>query len=259
MKTKETNPLQELRERQKRERKEMRAELAIVAALPPGIPRPTISNIQLKDDPRNDGVFAWLSWSIPYEHQRNGIAWSLGVFQALESISAQPVQATLCKWDNYRPSVSPGGQNDHPSEKPDWGHRTKKLTDSWPIAPLWVSPCQHTGNEARCFYRIDGKIFKVSVDIPLPVRLSCRRVEFPGGWRFDGPAQLHFPQHWHDIHDKNGQSVAQIDKNTRAFRDTDQGISGAMYWAPTGTQDDFPMTPAQFLAAIIAEKAPSTH
>lgn len=135
--------------------------------------------------------------------------------------------------------------------KGSFGH-TKKLSDVEPIAPLWVTPCQFTGVEAMAFYRIGDRVYKVTVRAPLQVHLSCRRVETPGNWHFEGPCTVQFPKEWHAIYAQDGtECVANISTHTRGFRDTDKGISGAVYWTPNVEQAEFLLTPAQMLAQLL--------
>jgi hypothetical protein len=239
------NRIEELKARHAAELAETEAREAICAMLPESIKLPTISNIS------NGQVHAWLSFSPDYGQDAK--AFALSIFTELEKAGAKPLPASLCKWDNYRRSVSVGHVNDIPSEKPGYGYtaRPQKLNDIDAIAPLWVTPCQYTGVEAKAFYELNGKIFKVSVKAPFPAYLSCHRSEYHGGWRFDGPCTVQFPAKWHSIHTESGESVANISQHTRGHRDTEQGISGDIYWMPLTEQDAFPLTPAQFMAELL--------
>ena len=90
------------------------------------------------------------------------------------------------------------------------------------------------------------------MDIPRIVYLHCRKVENMGGWRFEGSASVRFPESWKAIHGKASELVAEISKHTAGFRDTEQGISGRVYWNPIPAQTSFPLTPAQMLAQLLA-------
>jgi hypothetical protein len=239
------NRINELKAKHAAELAELEKREAIYAMLPESIKLPTISNVS--DGP----VHAWLSFSP--EYGQDAKAFALSIFTELEKAGAKPLPASLCQWDSYRRSVSVGHVDSIPSEKPGYGFtaRPQKLNDIDAIAPLWVTPCQYTGVEAKAFYELGGKVFKVSVKAPLRTHLSCRREEYPGGWRFYGPCTIQFPSAWHSIHTPEGESVANISQHTRGYRDTEQGISGDIYWMPLTEQDAFPLTPAQFLAALL--------
>lgn len=242
---KTTSRIEELKARHAAELAHLESEQVIAAMLPESVKLPTISNLSYKNE-----VHAWLSFSP--EYGQDSKAFALSVFAELEKAGFEPIPASLCQWDNYRRSVSPGDAESIPSEIKDIGTRQKKLNDVEAIAPLWVVPCQFTGVEAKCFYRKDGKLFKVSVKIPMVAHLSCRRQEYRGGWCFEGPCTVHFPKTWQSIHTADGQSVASISKNTRGYRDTEQGISGAIYWQADVEQKGFPLTPAQMVAQLLA-------
>lgn len=249
MKTEQTKTrAQELAERHAKELAECQAKEAIETLLPESLPLPTISNINDKPGKTR----AWLSFHAPYGTDEK--AFALSVFTELEKAGAKIVPLSLCKWDQWRRVVEPGHVDSIPEEKPDGGQRTKKLTDIDPIAPLWVEPNQYTGVEAKCFYEINGQLFKIHVKVPLPARLSCHRIENMGGWRFDGPCSVLFPQGWHSIHTESGESVANISQHTHGYRDTEQGISGTIYWQPLTEQESFPLSPAQFLAQLFLSK-----
>lgn len=244
---KNTDRITELKEKHAAEIAELEAREAICSLLPASLKLPTISNINRKEGQPH----AWLSFSPDYGMDAK--AFAVSVFTELEKAGAKPLPLSLCKWDNYRRAVSPGLVDDIPSEKPGYGTGTRpqKLEDIDAIAPLWVEPCQFTGVEARCFYELGGKVFKVTVKAPLAAHLSCRRQEYTGGWRFDGPCTVQFPQAWHSIYAEGGECVANISQHTRGFRDMEQGITGVIYWQPLTEQSDFPLTPAQFIAQLL--------
>lgn len=236
-----------LREKHAKELALCEAEAAIAALLPKSLPMPTISNVNLKNKPLQP--HAWLSFSPEYRDDAK--AFALRIFTELETHGAKPLPLSLVKWGSYRRHVEFGLVDSIPDEKRGCFGSTDKLTDVEPIAPLWITPCQFTGNDAQAFYEIGGKVFRVSVDIPAKAHLSCRKIENFGGWRFDGACTVQFPQAWHSIHTESGESVANISHHTHGYRDTEQGISGTIYWQPLTEQDKFPLTPAQFLAKLL--------
>lgn len=239
----------ELRERHQKELAELTAREQIESLLPESLPLPTISNIQHTPKPLTP--YAWLSFHPEYGQDKK--AFALRILSELEAHGAEPLPLSLCKWGAYRRSVYYGLTTDIPNEKRGCFGNMDELTDVDPIAPLYVEPNQHTGVGVRAFYRIAGYVFKVTVEAPLPARLHCRRVENMGGWRFDGACSIDFPKAWHSIYNvapNDGECVANVSQHTRGYRDTEQGISGTIYWQPLTEQDQFPLTPAQFLAQL---------
>lgn len=237
--------LTELKERHAKEVAELEAREAICALLPESLKLPTISNISDKGS-----VYAWLSFSPDYGQDAK--AFAVSVFAELEKAGFTPVSASLCQYARYRRSVYPGVTAAIPEEKKCGFSAMDKLNDVTAIAPIWVVPCQFTGVTAYAFYEREGRVYRVGVKAPLRAHLSCRRQEYNGGWRFDGPCTIHFPQAWHSLHTPEGESVANISAHTRGYRDTEQGISGAIYWDSLTEQDAFPITPAQMLAQLLA-------
>lgn len=242
MKTK--TRIEELKEKHAAEMAELQARERIAAMLPESLKLPTISNVSEKGQ-----VHAWLSFSPDYGTDAK--AFALSVFTELEKHGAKPLPVSLCQWGNYRRSVMAGTVESIPNEKRGCFGSTDKLTDVDAIAPLWVEPCQFTGVEAKAFYELGGKVFKVHVKAPLQAHLSCRRMEYQGGWRFDGACSINFPQSWHSIYTEGGDCIANISQHTRGYRDTEQGISGTIYWQPLTEQESFPLTPAQFIAQLL--------
>lgn len=238
--------LDELKARHAAELAEAEAREAICAQLPDSLPLPTISNIRIHEG-STEPVYAWLSYSTDYG--TDGKAFALSVFSELEKAGAKPMPVSLCKWDDYRRSTYPAAVEDVPDERPGCFGRKYQLADVEPIAPIWVEPNQYTGVDVRAYYEMSGKVYKVKVKAPLATRLSCRRVEYRGGWRFDGPATLCFPDAWHAIY-SGDECVANISQHSRAYRDTEQGLSGAIYWQPLTEQSAFPLSPSQFLAQL---------
>lgn len=243
--TREKNAQERAEKRARRERRE-RFEDRIYAELPPELPNPTISNESETAFFGKPGL--WLSF-----HRDYGEIWSGSwVLSELEKAGFVPIPSTLCKWDNYRPSTEPGQQSDIPEKGKGCFGRPYTLTDSWPLCPLHIRPEQHTGSDAIAYYRSpSGLVVKVLVPAPSGVYLTARRREFPGGWRYEsGSARIGFPESWHSINLESGECVALLE-SPRAYVDTEQGISGALYWAPVAhEQNEFPLTPAQMLAIL---------
>lgn len=237
--------LAELREKHEAEMKELTQKEEILSSLPENVPFPTVSNISRMG---NDRVRAWLSFSPEYGQDTR--AFALGIFQALEKAGAKPLPVSLCQYGTWRRSVSPG----LPDEQPD-NRRGDELKDVEPVAPLWVVPCQFTGVEALCFYEIAGYIYRVAVKAPLAARLSCRKVENFGGWRFDGACTVAFPDNWHALYSrepgKEGECVAHVSQHTRGYKDTEQGITGVIYFQPLTEQESFPLSPAQMMEQLL--------
>lgn len=215
-------------------------EARIYSTLPPNLAAPTISN------DTDDG--AWLSWSASTFQQTPGSV----ILAALEVSGFAPLPVTLCQWENWRPSPSPGTQAEIPETKRgSFGH-LDKLTDSWPIAPLWLVPCVHTGTEAHAIYRKDGQTYRVHVPGPRTVSLSAQRMEIRGDWYYKrGSAQLRYPTEWASIQLTDGTPILGINPRSRAYVDTEQGISGALYFELlTHEQDEFPLSPAALLVKL---------
>lgn len=209
----------------------------ILSMLPPDLPAPTISNETDKGKPT-----AWLSFRRDYGDTRPG-SWFLA---QLEAAGFKTLPATLAQYGTWRRSPKPGLQTDLPETS-----SRDTLTDSEPIAPVWIVPCQHCGPDAIAYYEKDGLTFRVSVPAPSSVGIHARRVETLGDWHYErGSGRLRYPEAWHSVHDADGQPVTQICAHSRAYVDTEKGVSGAIYFTPFLDQVDFPMTGAQFLAAL---------
>lgn len=244
---KRPSKLEELKAKHAKELAEAQAEESIYAMLPEDIAKgPTISN--LRAEPPATEPHGWLKFSSPSYDPEN--TWNpVAVLESLERAGWTAVPATLCKWDDYRRSAYPGLSESIPETKRgSFGH-TDKLTDSEPIAPLWIEPQQYGRPEAKLFMRApDGRLFRVLVDIPGVARLEGRRNEYRGGWSYErGSAKVRFPEEWH------GHQYCTISTHTRAWVDTEQGISGAIYFTPHDEQEAWPLTASQFLASLLAK------
>lgn len=243
--TRDKNAKERADKRERRARREA-FEDRIYSELPEHLPNPTISNESETAFFNQAG--AWLSFHRDYCETWAG-SWILA---ELEKAGFVPIPATLCKWDNYRPTTEPGAQLEIPETGKGCFGRPYTLTESWPLCPLHIRPEQHTGADAIAYYRSpSGLVLKVLVPAPAGVGISGTRTEFPGGWRYkSGSARIHFPESWHSINLESGECVAQLE-SPRAYVDTEQGISGALYWAPVAhEQNEFPLTPAQMLAIL---------
>jgi len=109
--------------------------------LPSGDLQPwTMSNICI--DPRVWTHHAWLS----YRADQN-------TFKRLEDVGFEPLKLELIRWDNYRPSVCLEGKQ----------YPRYKLTEAWPMCPLYVRRNSFTGHEAIASYLWNGFKLRVSV------------------------------------------------------------------------------------------------
>lgn len=222
--------------------------LAILRELPPDMESPSIANIRDKGDGLEGQVAAWLSFLGPSydpDHIYNPVA----VLQTLHQHGWATCPATLVQHDDYRPSPHLGEVADIPDKE---GRYT--VTDLWPIVPLWVKPEQHGQPEAICYLKAPGgRVFRVAVKLPPVTAPWADRVEYKGGWNFRrGTGRLRRPENWHHI-EYQGQVVAQLERHTGAQVDTEQGVSGQIYWEPVAhEQDEFPMTAADILAELLA-------
>lgn len=240
----QSNRMTALKARHAAEIAEMEAIETLAELLPEGIKLPTVSNLKL--DAKPGEVAGWLSFR-PESYSEDKNVHAQKVLDALEKSGAKPVPACLIKWGNYRRTTFPGLLHEVPETR-----KSDKLTDSEAIAPLWITPNQHTSVEVRAFYQIGGKTYKVTVETQLPVFLQCRRVESPGSWRYEGPCSIRHPQNWHALYVGDGNCVANISAHSRGYRDTEQGLSGEIYFQPNVPQVEFPLSPSAILAQLIA-------
>jgi hypothetical protein len=212
-------------------------EADILPMLPADMPAPTISNGKDNDKPN-----VWLTFRRPYGDTRPGSAF----LAQLEAAGFKTLPATLAKYGDWRRTVKLGLQDDIPETS-----SRSELKDCEPIAPVWIVPCQHCGPDAIAFYEKDGLTFRVSVPAPNSVGVHARRVETRGDWHFErGSGRLRFPEAWHAVTDANLTPIAQVAAHSGAYVDTEKGVSGAIYFTPFLDHADFPMTGAEFLAAL---------
>ncbi len=237
----ESRFLRERRERHEREAAKFGMEESILKILPDDLPQcPTISNATA--NPGTCDVHGWLSFNAPsWGDDRENYS-AVAILRILEAAGWQQLPATLCRWDNYRPSPAPGVSKDIPNERGRY-----KLHTVWQIAPLWFKPCQFTCQEAELYMQApDGRRFFVNLDTPtIPVGVFAQRKEYIGGWYYErGTAKTHFPKQWHSHpHCKIGTVQQAVD--------TEQGISGAVFFEPHNDQLDWPMTASEFLQSLI--------
>jgi len=244
--------LQQLKERHGKEMAKMQREEAIIASLPDDLPMvPTISNIRSTKRKGRLEPDAWLSFSAPsYDPDKtyNPVA----ILTSLERGGFRLQSASLVKWDDYRRTVEIGLCEDILEEKPGCFGSTYKLNDIDPIAPVWIGPEQYGNAEMVCFMRhiATGEMYRVSIDLPGGVvGLCATRKEFRGGWHYErGTAKLRFPQSWH------GLTHCTISQHTRAYVDTEQGLSGSIYFMPHDEQSNWPLSASEFLTELLAAK-----
>lgn len=231
-----TEALQGLDEHLAREREKLErlyeGKRRILKVLPGDLPEPVISN---EDSDFFGRPGAWLSWRYS---GTNGST----ILHALEVRGFEPFPATLCKWDNYWPQAEPGTVESIPDQH-ESGYR---LTRRWPIAPVWIKVWKHGRPEACAYYmfRRDGLeyIFKATVPAPCTIQVDMGRAE--------DKVRLYYPETWHTI-SLEGQPVAKF--SVRSFVTKSLATVGTLYWEPHTSQEAFPLSPAQFLAALEEE------
>lgn len=213
----------------------------ILSELPADLPAPTISNEGEKAMDGQPG--AWASFSRDYGEKWQGSE----IFASLERAGFKTMPATLAQYGKYRRGVHPGLQTEIPEE-----YSRSKLTDCEPIVPVWLVPSCFGEGDAVAFYRSPaGLLLRVKVSPPAGIGMHATRKNIRGGWYYErGTAKLRYPEAWHSVHDASGNLVSQICVHSRAYVDTEHGISGAIYFTPFLDQSDFPMTAAEFLKAL---------
>lgn len=204
----------ELEAKHTQDLKELEAKHQILAMLPATKDLPVICNLSKpsKLDPR-----AWICFHIHYDP--DGLYRPVEILKQMEEMGWRMLdEAALVKWDRYRPSMEPCALSDaanlsHP--------RKYSYTDGWSVAPYWLTPNHHTTPEFTCFMTgPDGLTYRVSLEAHLQIAIFARKVQTRfGDWHFErGTARLVYPSTW-ATHNK---SCAHVD--------TDQGISGAIYF-----------------------------
>lgn len=100
----------------------------------------------------------------------------------------------------------------------------------------------------------NGEVMKITLDIPASVSVHAERKTNGYDWYFvRGTARLSHPDHWHNPQIE-GRTIAQKHVKSFASVDTEQGVSGAIYWEPVDHgQDDFPYSARQMLEILLSK------
>lgn len=212
------------------------AEIAVLESLPPDIHAPTISNVKHDELKAND-VRAWLSFRRPTWGESRDAYNPQDILADLENHGWKTHAATLVKFDNYRAAPRPGDFGKWADIDTVGSYTVSSVS---PLCPVWASFSQHTGCDLHCFMESpSGDVFRVNVDAIHPhPRLTARRVEFKGGWRFERRSGKldGIPDSWLIVHLDDGQSIAGKDRATfgSVFHyGSDPGsLDGAFYWEP---------------------------
>lgn len=220
---------------------------AILTTLPGELPAPTVSNETSEIFGRPS---AWLSfkWLALASEARAGAALTgSAILAQLETAGFEPLPLSLCKWGSWRAMPEPLAVDEVPETK-----NRDTLRDVSPLVPLLLEANNHTPPEARTFYRRDGRIFRVHVPGPQWFRVEARRHETRGSWYYEhSTARLIYPADVETIQTAEGESIAQRAAFSRAYVETEQGLSGVLYWEPIAHEQlAFPLTPAAFLALL---------
>lgn len=237
-----------------KEETERQTMISILSALPGHISAPSISNVRPEPGPMEP--LAWLSFSGP-AYDPDKTFHPVDTLEEIEAAGWKTVPVSLCKWSNYRHSPCLGLVEKIPETQCGCFGSTDELNDITALCPLWIDPAQYGPGEARGFYHLEGLgTIKFSVKIGILVSVTAQRVEPRGTWYYKrGTARLNFPPDLHELfHDE--QPVAQREGHSFATVDTEQGLSGALYWEPiTHEQSAFPMSNAAMLAEIMRRAA----
>lgn len=226
----------EMKERRRAAIAKLDAEIAIAEGLPEDLEAsPTISNIA------TGGMRCWLSFN------NNTTAEAIDILRTLDRDGFETSAATLCKYGSYRRAPVAGLLEGIPDER----HRAT-LTDSEPIAPLWVVPNQFTGPEAVCFLSKGGDLYHVTVNLSCEVYTTATRTERMGEWNYKkGTARISFPSEWHS------NSRATVAAHSGAWLNPgrngydSQSTGGAVYFTPHDDQSSWKTSAGDFLAELI--------
>lgn len=224
-----------LEDKQKRELQTLEREGQILDLLPPSLPIPLLSNISVKR-----GNTAWVSFREP-SYGETGPS-GAEILTALEAHGLTYCPLALFKPRSWRAGAWPkatGYPYGAPSSATDIGRSSYEIVDEHDLAPLYVRSEQYTGAKAIAFYQAGD--WQLQVCVPVKgAMVGARRVETRGDWHYErGSARVHFPQHWHAL----GNAAATI-HSAKGYVDTEKGLSGVIYWTPTGSGD---MSPAEML------------
>lgn len=219
--------------------------LRILSELPAHLPAPTISN-----EKKAGRLHAWVSWR-SMDYAPEGEPKPREILAALEAAGFKWLPASLAKYGSYRRSVHVGLCDELPEE-----YSRSKLQDCEAIAPLWLNASMGGGYdscEALAFYMSpSGIVLRVSVKGPRVFGATARRVEYRGDWYYEtGSARLRYPEAWHSVTTPSDETpITQIAAHSGAYRDTEKGVSACLYFTPFLEPQDFPLSPAQFLARL---------
>lgn len=211
---------------------ELERKAEVMRMLPPLPNCPIICNWN-KTTPHD--VKVWISFSAP-AYDPDGKWNPVSILAAMEERGWKMIpEASLIKFDNWRRSIEPSSLADAQAYPHKSGY---KFTDGDAVAPYWVTPNQYTKPEFSAYMRgPNGETYRVALGVPsLRVYISCRRIERMGGWMFDGRASLNTPKDW------------SIHNNSAAYKDTEQGISGVVYFHA----DSAKPTASEALQSLIA-------
>lgn len=200
-------------------------ELELLSRLPGSLPAPTLSSIGSKP---HRGWAGTISFSNP-THLDDGSwdpVWIAG--RIADTVRVMP--ASLAFYGNYRRCTYPALCEDVPDM--DNGDTLKNVEA---IAPVWIDDIGSYRQEANFFVEIAGRIHKVSIEIPKHAYASARRVEFRGGWRYEGQVKIGFPKHWHELSVPTGDSSVEQQATLSAhecvrIEHDRQSLSGELFW-----------------------------
>ncbi len=228
-------------------------EQEILDMLPVTLPNPTISNLDTKTASER---CPWVSFQAarftdekPYD--------ASSVFLGLEAAGWRPQMLSIVKWGAYRRSIYPAHQNDLPDT-----YHNAEFKDSEGIVPLAIrlTLCQYNhDNDAQAYYRApNGLLVHVQVEVKLPCSVNARR-QYAGGhqssdyWRFEhGTGKVSIPPTWMAIYPNAEESnpIATPSQYCQGYVDTEKSCSGMISWIPLLGQDDWKLTPGQFLKLL---------
>lgn len=224
----------------------------ITAELPDHIQMPTISNESLKAFFGQPGM--WLSFSRrDYDKDAMDPVFTL---KSMEDAGFRVIPASLCQWEHYTPSAHPGRPEDIPDTRRGGFGSTDTLNSVEEIAPLWITMSFPHSRYAKAnvfMMSPSGLTVKVMLDVPFQwgaPRITARRVEHGDHVTYENIG-LVFPPAWEVVYN-GGNSVAQRQQNTRAYRSTESSASAYLYWTMLVEREDFPFTPSEFLAVLMA-------
>lgn len=206
--------------------------IRILKELPQDIKPPVLSNIGSK----YGGVKAWCSFTCPSYDPSNSHD-PIAIARSLENAGWTIQPASLAKYGDYRKSVYRGLPNELDQES-----SRAKLKEAEEILPVWIRPQQYTAADAYFFMKTPNGLFiKITIDVPrCGIAIYARRVETFGGWYFErGTGRMSFPT---EMNTMFGGVLS-----AKCYVDTDQGISGEMYWKKASIN----LTASEILAKLL--------